>query len=262
MTEIKKILLKKERKEFVKELKRDVVVQRPEKHYITDTTKDYHTKYGVIKKGFLKKKPGSRTKLGNQEFTILNPSFIDAYRRIGRTAQIIPLKDIGSIITFTGINKDSYVVDSGSGSGGLSLFLSTIAKKVATYDIKKENTELVQRNIEFLGLENITAKNGDIYMADTIKDKNADVITLDVPEPWRAIKTAEKILKTGGFIVVYSPCIPPLQEFIHEVRKNNNFMYIKTIEIIERDWEFNGRVIRPKSQQIGHSGFLSFVRKV
>ncbi len=259
---IKKILIKKERKEFVKDLKREVIVQRPEKHFITDTNKEYHTKYGIIKKEFLKKKPGSKTKLGNQEFSILNPSFIDIYRRIERSAQIIPLKDIGSIITFTGITKDSTIVDSGSGSGGLSLFLANIAKKVTTYDIKKENTELVQKNIKFLDLKNITAKTADIYRDKDIKDKNIDILTLDVPEPWRAIKTAEKILKVGGFIAMYSPCIPPLQEFIHEIRKNNNFMYIKTIEIIERDWEFNGRIIRPKSQQIGHSGFLTFVRKI
>lgn len=257
-----KILLKKERKEFVKELNREVVVQRPEKHFVIDTSKDYHTKYGVIKKDFFKKKEGSKTKLGNQEFVLLNPSFIDFYRRIERLAQIIPLKDIGSIISFIGIGKGSIVVDSGSGSGGLSLFLATIAKKVMTYDIKKENTELVNKNIKFLGLKNITAKTADIYRAADVKDKNVDVFTLDVPEPWRAIKTAEKILKTGGFLVNYSPCIPPLEEFIYELRKNPDFLYIKTIEIIERDWEFNGRIVRPKSQQIGHSGFLTFIRKI
>lgn len=257
-----KILLKKERKEFVKDINRDVVVQRPEKHLILDTTKDYHTKYGAIKKDFFKKKEGSKTKLGNQEFVLLNPGFVDLFRRIERLAQIIPLKDIGSIITFTGIGKDSAVVDAGSGSGGLSLFLANIVKKASTYDIKKENTELVNRNIKFLGLENITAKTTDIYKADSIKDKNVDIFTLDVPEPWRAIKTAGKILKIGGFLVCYSPCIPPLEEFVHEVKKVQDLMYIKTIEIIERDWEFNGRIVRPKSQQIGHSGFLCFVRKI
>jgi tRNA (adenine57-N1/adenine58-N1)-methyltransferase len=51
-------------------------------------------------------------------------------------------------------------------------------------------------------------------------------------------------------------------DFVDKVRKNKNFAYIKTSEIIEREWEVEGRKVRPRSQAIGHSGFLSFVRRI
>jgi tRNA (adenine57-N1/adenine58-N1)-methyltransferase len=257
-----KLLIKKERKKYVEEMGRDVVVQKQDRHFITDTSKNFHTKFGEIKKEFFSEKDGAKISIGNQEYKLLTPCFIDLYLEINRLAQIIPLKDIGSIITFTGINRDSKIVDAGSGSGGLSLFLAGIAKEVKTYDIKEENVELVRKNISFLGMKNIEANHGDIYDSKNINEKDIDVFTLDVPEPWNAVETAENVLKTGGFLVCYSPCIPPLSDFLEAVNKNENFEHMRTIEIIERDWEFDGRKIRPESQQIGHSGFLSFIRKI
>ena len=131
-----KLLVKKERKKHVEELDREVIVQKPEKHLIKDTTKDFHTQFGVIKKEFFSSEDGAKTKTGNQEYKLLSPSFIDLYMNIERLAQIIPLKDIGPIITFTGMNKKSKVLDAGSGSGGLSLFLASIATCAGIYALE------------------------------------------------------------------------------------------------------------------------------
>jgi tRNA A58 N-methylase Trm61 len=49
-------------------------------------------------------------------------------------------------------------------------------------------------------------------------------------------------------------------DFVDKI--NSDFLYIKTSEILEREWEINKRKVRPLSQGIGHSGFLSFARKV
>ena len=91
----------------------------------------------------------------NKEFFIFAPAFIDLYRKIKRDAQIIPLKDIGLIIAETGINKESKVLDAGSGSGALACFLASISKEVVTYEIREDFIEIVKSNIEFLGLKNI-----------------------------------------------------------------------------------------------------------
>ena len=109
--------------------------------------------------------------------------------------------------------------------------------------------------IEILACE-ARAKLGEI------PEKDVDVITLDLPEPWKALSAADKALKIGGFIVSYSPTTPQVSDFTAAAAKNKNLLYVKTIEIIQREWEFNERVVRPKSQQIGHSGFLTFLRKV
>lgn len=243
-------------------IKKVLITKEGRKFYAKELGKDLHTQYGFIKKEEMNKsKEGSLLKSNtNKEFFIFNPSFIDLYRKIKRDAQIIPLKDIGLIIVETGINKKSRVLDAGSGSGALACFLAAIAKEVITYEIRDDFIEIVKSNIEFLGLKNIKIKKKDIYKE--IDDKNIDVVVLDLPEPWNAIEACSRALKPGGFLASYSPSVPQVADFVNAVRKNESFVYLKTAEITEREWEVEERRVRPKSTGIGHSGFLSFARKV
>lgn len=243
-------------------IKKVLITRQGRKFYAKSLDEDLHTQYGFIKKEELKKaKEGSLLNSNtSKEFFVFNPYFIDLYRKIKRDAQIIPLKDIGLIIAETGINRESKVLDAGSGSGALACFLASIAKEVVTYEIREDFIEIVKSNIEFLGLKNLKIKNKNIY--NEIDDKNIDVVILDVPEPWNAIENCSKSLKPGGFLVSYSPSVPQVSDFVNALRKNENFVYLKTAEIVEREWEVEERKVRPKSSGIGHSGFLSFGRKV
>ena len=243
-------------------IKKVLITRQGRKFYVKDLGQDLHTQYGYVKKEELKKaKEGDLIKSNtNKEFFIFNPSFIDLYRKIKRDAQIIPLKDIGLIIAETGINKSSKVLDAGSGSGALACFLAGIAKEVVTYEIREDFIEIVKSNIEFLKLKNIKIKNKNIY--NEIDDKNIDVVILDLPEPWNAIENCAKALNPGGFLVSYSPSVPQVADFVNALRKNERFVYLKSIEITEREWEVEERKVRPKSKGLGHSGFLSFARKV
>ena len=243
-------------------IKKILITKQGRKFYAKDLSQDLHTQYGFIRKEDLKKaKEGDLLKSNtNREFYIFNPQFIDLYRKIKRDAQIIPLKDIGFIIAETGINKSSKVLDAGSGSGALACFLAATAKEVITYEIREDFIEIVKSNIEFLGLKNVKIKNIDIYQK--IDDKNIDVVILDLPEPWKAIENCSKALKAGGFLVSYSPSIPQIADFVNAIRKNEDFVYLKTLEVTEREWEVEDRKVRPKSKGLGHSGFLSFARKV
>lgn len=239
-----------------------LITKQGKKFYVKDSSKDFHCQFGLIKASDLKKaKPGSVVKTNtDKELYVIEPNFVDIYRKIKRGAQIIPLKDIGSIITETGLNPKSKVVDAGAGSGGLSCFMATIAKEVTTYDIRDDFIKIVEKNKESLGLKNLKIKKGSVY--DSITEKNVDIVTLDLPEPWEAVDNAEKALKAGGFMVSYSPTIPQVMDFIKAIKENEKLIFLKTIEIIERDWDVDGRKVRPATQKIGHSGFLTFVRKV
>ncbi|MBI2653531.1 methyltransferase domain-containing protein [Candidatus Woesearchaeota archaeon] len=244
------------------EIRRVLITRQGRKFYAKDLNQDLHTQYGYIKKEDLKKaKDGDLLKSNtSKEFFIFSPSFIDLYKKIKRDAQIIPLKDIGVIIAETGINKESKVLDAGSGSGALACFLAAIAKEVVTYEIREDFIEIVKANIEFLGLKNVKVKHKDIYTE--IDDKNIDVVILDLPEPWLALDNCAKALKPSGFLVSYSPSVPQVADFVNAVRKNGRFVYLKSVEITEREWEVEERRVRPKSKGLGHSGFLSFARKV
>jgi len=74
---------------------------------------------------------------------ILEPDFTDKFKKIKRGPQIITPKDIGTIITETGINKNSIVLDAGGGSGSLSCFLANITKKVYCYEKKVKDVHTI-----------------------------------------------------------------------------------------------------------------------
>jgi len=228
------------------------------KYYVKDTSQDYHTQYGFFKAADLKKKPGTviQTNTGVKA-TIGNPFFADIYRKIQRGAQIVPLKDLGVVIAKTGMGKDSIVVDAGSGSGACAIFFAHVAKKVATYEIREDFYKIVKKNIEEMGMKNCAIKLKDVKLG--IDEKNVDIVFYDLPDPWLALEPARKVLKVGGFLVSYSPTVPQVMDF---VRALDGFTILETIEIMERQWEVADRKVRPLSQQIGHSGFLTFARKL
>lgn len=243
-------------------VKKVLITKQGRKFYAKNLDEDLHTQYGFIKSEDLKKAKNGDLLRSNteKEFHVFGPSFIDLYRRIKRDAQIIPLKDIGFIIAETGINKESKVLDAGSGSGALACFLASIAKEIITYEIREDFIGIVKSNMEFLQLKNIKIKKKNIY--EEVDDEDVDVVILDVPEPWKALESCSKALKPGGFLASYSPSIPQVADFVNALKQNENFVYMKTAEITEREWEVEERKVRPKSKGLGHSGFMSFARKL
>jgi tRNA (adenine57-N1/adenine58-N1)-methyltransferase len=238
----------------------DKILMSPsgKKLFVKDSSKDFHCEYGMIKADDMKNDEVTTNK--GKVLSCFDPSFADLYRKIKRGAQIIPLKDIGLILAETGVNNKSICVDAGSGSGALSIMLALHAKKVYSYDVRDDHIKITKENREFLGIKNLEIEKHDIYESIPVKD--VDIITLDVPEPWLAIDNAKKALKLGGFLVSYSPSIPQLMDFVNAIDANDGFVHLKAVEITEREWEVEGRKVRPKTQGLGHSGFMAFARKV
>lgn len=226
---------------------------------VKNSTIDFNTEQGMIKSTEFKNKNGlARTSKG-KKLKFAEAFFIDTYHRKKRGPQIITPKDIGTIITETGLGKSSRVLDAGGGSGALSCFLANICKEVYSYEIRKDFFKLVEENKKFLGLGNLTVKNRDVYKR--IEEKELDAVILDVPEPWLALKQAEKALKLGGFLVSYQTSLVQVQRLFKEIKKKP-FIFVKTCETLQRNWKIEGRVARPEIQMLGHTGWISFFRKV
>ena len=243
----------------MKPIRKVALSKEGNQYYIRDLDADFHTKEGFIRKEDLKKNSVVKTNLGSELF-IFEPDFMDCYKKIKRLPQVIPLKDTGAIVAYTGINKNSKIVDAGAGSGALSLFLAHLAKEVTTYELRDDFIAVVKENMEFMKIKNLTIKKKDITQG--IEEKNVDLVTLDVPKPWEALGSVEKSLKLGGFLVSYSPTIVQVSDLVNKLAEHKSLMHLKTIEIIEREWEVVERKVRPMSQMLGHSGFLTFIRKV
>ncbi len=221
-----------------------------------------HTKDGHISSAAIKKaKPGQVLKTNTgKEFSLIKPGFLDFHRKLTRGAQIVLPKDIGSIVAYTGVNGKSRVIDAGAGSGALACFLANIAKDVVTYDMRDDHLAVVRENIHWFDLKNVIAKKGDIR--EPIREKNRDVMTLDIPDPWNALDTAALCLKVGGYLTAYVPNIPQAERFVKAVDEHPLFLQTKTLEVIEREWQIQDRRVRPKTQGLMHTAFLVFTRKI
>ena len=215
---------------------------------------DLHTSLGLIKEKNIKNGI-VKSEIGN-EFLVFDAGFVDKLNKIKRGPAIMNKKDIGLIIAYTGIGKDSKVVEGGSGCGVLASYLGRISKNVASYEKNNEFFKLAKRNLEFLDVK-VKLKNKDI--CEGIDEEDLDLVVLDLLESWKAVKHAKRSLKSGGFLVCY---LTNINQVIELVKNLDGFYLDKVLENIEREWVIEGLKVRPKNIGILHTGFLVFARRI
>lgn len=177
-----------------------------------------------------------------------------------RGPQIITPKDASLILAYTAVQPGNKVVDAGTGSGFLAIFLATYIRpgKVYTYENDERFIKLAKANIKISGLSKyIRLRKADVTKG--IKEKNVDLVTLDLKDAKKTVKHAYKALKKGGWLVAYSPTIEHLLGAIKEIKKEG-FGEIKTVESIVREWKVD-RTTRPETVGIMHTGFLTFAKR-
>ena len=184
-----------------------IIMDEGGKKYIA-RDEEFHTNFGFIKKEDMERgKPGDilKTHLGH-EFKVLKASINDYIDLMERKCSIILPKDIGIITAFTSMGSGDRVVDAGTGAGATALHFGNMVGKegeVFSYEIREDFTEIAKRNVAGFGLQNVHIKCGDI--TEGINEDDVDIIFLDLPKPWDVVEHAKEALKTGGYIVNYTP---------------------------------------------------------
>ena len=92
-------------------------------------------------------------------------------------------------------------------------------------------------------------------------EKQLDSIVIDIPNPWETVEHSWKALKVGGYFCSYSPLISQVEKTVNELHKHN-FIEIKTIENIQREMVVSTHGTRPSFNMLGHTGYLTFARKI
>lgn len=220
--------------------------------------KDVHTHLGIVKKEDIEKGGVVRSHLG-KKFFVFDATFPDLFEKIKRGPQIITLKDCALIAAFTGVESGWICVDLGVGSGALMCFLAHLVKpngKVIGYEIDERWMKLAMENAKLLGVKRwIEIKQKDAYAG--IDEKDVDLITIDLPEPWKCMQSCYDALKYGRFCVCYLPTIEQVKRLLEQKGK---FRVEKIVECLVREWK--EKPLRPLNVGLVHTGFLIFLRKV
>lgn len=166
-------------------------------------------------------------------------------------------KDAGMVIAYTGIGKNSAVVELGSGSGFMTIQLANIVSKVTTYEKRKEFQELAIRNVKKAGLENVEFKLKDVF--DGIDEHDVDLIFCDVPEPEKIIEQMLAALKEDGWMAAH--CLNIEQAKKLHLSAEPIFKEVFTLDCIMKEYDVREFGTRPKHFGLTHTAYLVFAGK-
>ena len=270
------------------------------KYFTLEKGKRFQNKYGVfLHDDIYGKNYGSKiydNKEGKKYISVL--SFVPNIweRCINKMTQILFNPDISLIMILLNISQSSIIYESGTGSGCLSVNMSSILSKgnghLYTFEFNKERAEKLKDLFKYLNLDKkLTITHRDVIQDGFILDDNSlanplhkkcGSMFIDLPSPWLAISHAKKVMRSGAYFVSFSPCIEQVNQTMKAMKENNfielrmfeclyrTFCYARTTQVkvpiigkrkkgdkIEfKDVDIN--ITKNKCDMRGHTGFLLF----
>ena len=218
---------------------------------------------GTFEADRLRSQVGHRLVIGERSFFVLTPSLRDLWETIERGPQALVPKDIGALLFEIGVGAGSLVVEAGAGSGALTMVLASAVRpsgRVTAYDLRADALRLAKTNVERAGLMPfVDFRHADFR--DRAQEVNVDAVVLDIPDSWSAIPRAWETLRPCGHLASFSPNMEQVKETVVAIRARP-FVDVRTIELIEREMEVREKGVRPSFAPLGHTGYLTFARKV
>jgi len=218
-------------------------------------------------------------------------------RCINKMTQILFNPDISIIMVLLNLSQSSIIYESGTGSGCLSVNMSSMLSKgkghLYTFEFNKERADKLKDLFKLLKLDNkITVTHRDVIQdgfeldekeLENKSHKKCGSMFIDLPSPWLVIKHAKKVLFSGAYFVSFSPCIEQINQTM-KAMKENNFIELRMFECLYRTFsyarttqvkvpiinkkrkkgeeiqfqEVNIDVTKNKCDMRGHTGFLLF----
>jgi tRNA (adenine57-N1/adenine58-N1)-methyltransferase len=223
---------------------------------------EFHSHTGVLAHDAIIGAPeGARLRTTHgQSFVALRPTLSDFVLKMPRGAQVIYPKDLGPILLLADVFPGARILESGVGSGALSMTLLRAGAEVTGYELRADFAARAQKNVEtFLGDvgDRYRVEERDCY--EGIDEVDLDRVVLDLPEPWQVVKHAVRALHTGGILVAYTPTIVQAAQ-LREALADSTFGMAETSEVLRRTWHIEGQSVRPDHRMVAHTGFLTSAR--
>ncbi len=196
---------------------------------------------------------------------LFRPSLGDYIFKLKRKTQIIYPKDIGAFLVYGDIRPGDVVLESGIGSGALTLaLLRTVGPegRVVSVEKRAEFARLARRNIERFFGEVPSQHDLVVGNVETLPLRfTADRVVLDLPEPWGAVESVTRVLRTGGLLISLSPSVGQTQRLVKEL-KAFGYANVTTFELLKRNWKVDERRARPEDRMVAHTGFITVAKKI
>ncbi len=229
---------------------------------------EWHTHKGWIKHDEIVGKPEGSIFVtnGDLKFQAFRPLFGDYVLSMPRGATIIYPKDLTMILGVADIKPGVRVLESGVGSGALTLaLLRAIGESgsLQSVEIRDDFAQISKSNVvNYFGSE---PKNWELVVGafqEQRYEANWDRVVLDMLSPWECVQTAADALVPGGVILAYVATTTQLSKFAEALKESDLFTEPESTESIVRGWHHEGLAVRPQHRMIGHTGFLTVARRM
>ncbi len=208
-----------------------------------------------------------------ERLIVLRPTMSEYIAKMKKGSQIVYPKDIAAILMLADIFPGARVLEAGTGSGALTIALLRAVGDtgvVISYERRPEFQAIAEQNIERFfrdvkcagGSGKLILKTGDVY--ESVEEREVDRVILDLPEPWRALRSVEQALRPGGIMLCYNPTVLQIYKLTKRIeRKYGHCLRVTGVyEVGMREWEIKGRSMRPQHRAIVHTGFIFVARKI
>ncbi|BCU67216.1 hypothetical protein HS7_06530 [Sulfolobales archaeon HS-7] len=196
------------------------------------------------------------------KYWIFAPLLEDIYLGFSRPSQVIYPKDAAYIVFYLGIREGDRVLEAGTGSGFMTSILAWFvgnSGRVYTYDVRDDMSERARKNIEMLGFgDRVQFNVGNVV--DAKLDFPVNKIFLDLPDPWNVIPSVNNLLIPSGTIAVFVPTTNQIEKTTNALSEGN-FVDIRAVELINREYQLKRNAVRPKNIGVLHTGYIITARK-
>lgn len=201
-----------------------------------------------------------------ESFTIHRPTLEDYVLNMPREATPTYPKDAATICFLLDLAPGMRVLEAGSGSGGLTMYLARAvgpAGQVWSYEARPKHQAQARRNLSaFEDWGNVTWVEADLSKAELPPD-SFDGIALDMMEPWTVLPAVTPALKPDRFLVCYLPNITQVVVLLEHLRVHHlPYLHERTLEVQHREWDIRPPIAHPRFQQVGHTAFLVQFRRI
>jgi tRNA (adenine57-N1/adenine58-N1)-methyltransferase len=243
-----------------------LLLDSKKRRYLINLTEDgeFHSHAGFVPHGLILGQPeGVRVRsTRGANYVALRPTLEDFVVEMPRGAQVIYPKDLAPICMLADIMPGVRVLESGVGSGALSMTMLRMGAHIVGYELREDFANRARANVRsFLGeqaLEHYRVELRDCY--DGIAEDDVDRVVLDLPEPWRVVPHAEHALRLGGILVAYTPSITQAAQL--RASFGDRWIGPRTLEVLHRGWHIDGPAVRPDHRMVAHTGFLTTARLI
>jgi tRNA (adenine57-N1/adenine58-N1)-methyltransferase len=244
-----------------------LLIDAKSRRYVIELSEsgEFHSHAGfVLHSDILGRSEGIRVEsTRGARYIVLRPTLEDFVIEMPRGAQVIYPKDLAPICILADIGPGMRVLESGVGSGALSMTMLRYGADVTGYEIREDFSRRAQANVRsFLGEEVASRYRVEIRDCyEGIDSAHFDRVVLDLPEPWRVVSHAETALRLGGIFVAYTPSITQAAA-TREALSQARWAQPRTLEVLHRTWHIEGQSVRPDHRMVAHTGFLTTARLV